>query len=210
MTAHDDETEALIERARGGDAAAAEALLGRYRKRLKQMITARLDRRLAARLDPSDVVQEVLSDAHRNLADYLERRPLPFYPWLRQLAAERLVKLHQRHLYAKKRSAAREEPGMLALPEESAVLLASRLIAPMSSPSRQLLRKELCDRVQAALAALPERDREILALRYLEQLSTAEIAAILGISESGVKSRHVRALERLRGLLDDDLQEDRP
>ena len=208
MSSRDDETEALIERARGGDASAAEQLLGRHRRRLRQMVAARLDRRLAARLDPSDVVQDVLVDAHRKLADYLERRPLPFYPWLRQLAWERLVKLHQRHLYAQKRSAAREEPGALALPEESAVLLASRLLAPGSSPSGQLLRKELCSRVQAALAQLAERDREILAMRYLEQLATREIGAVLGISETAGKSRHVRALERLRGLLGEDLLED--
>jgi RNA polymerase sigma-70 factor (ECF subfamily) len=59
------------------------------------------------------------------------------------------------------------------------------------------------ERVRAALAQLAERDREVLVLRYLEQLSTREIAEVLGIPEGTVKSRHLRALERLRGLLGD-------
>ena len=208
MTSQESDSEALIGRARDGDAAARKELLVRHRKRLRQMIAVRLDRRLAARLDPSDVVQEVLVDACQKLPDYLEHRPLPFYPWLRQLAWERLVKLHQRHLHAQKRSANREERQALALPDESALELANRLIAPGTSPSNRLLRNELRGRVQAALAQLAERDREILVMRYLEQLSTHEIAAVLQISEGAVKTRHVRALERLRRWLADDFVED--
>ena len=52
------------------------------------------------------------------------------------------------------------------------------------------------------------RDRELLVMRYLEQLSTKEIAAALGSTEGAIKTRHVRALERLRGLLDNALGDD--
>ena len=89
------------------------------------MIAVRMDRRLAARVDPSDVVQEALMDAAQKLAEYVQRRPLPFYPWLRQLAWERLLKCHRDHIRAQKRSVGHEEPGDRSLPEESAVLLAS-------------------------------------------------------------------------------------
>lgn len=208
MTPEDADTEVLIERVRHGNAAAGQQLLVRYRARLRQMIAVRLDRRLVARLDPSDVVQEVLAEAAHKLADYLEHRPLPFYPWLRQLAWERLIKLHQRHLHAQKRSVRREQA--MALPDESALELAQRLLAPGSSPSQQLLRAELRERVQAALAQLAEPDREVLVLRYLEQLSIDEIAAVLGLTRTAIKSRHVRALVRLRALLGDYLVEDQP
>src|SRR5262249_16956341 len=154
--------------------------------------------------------QEVFADACQKLSDYLRRRPLPFYPWLRQLAWERLVKLHQRHLQAQKRSLAREQHEGLALSDGSAMALANRLLASGSSPSRQVLREELRRRVRTALGQLAERDREVLVLRYLEQLSTREIAAVLGIAEGAVKTRHLRALQRLRGILGEDLAEDAP
>jgi RNA polymerase sigma-70 factor (ECF subfamily) len=204
MGPHQAESEELIERAARGDDAARHQLLIRHRDRLKRMVAAHLDRRLAARVDPSDIVQEALLDAHRELSDYLRRRPLPLYPWLRQLAWERLLKWHRAHLQVQKRSVGREEPRDLDLPEESAVQLAQRLIAAGTSPSRRLIRDELRQRVRAALEAAPPRDRQILVMRHLEEMSAGEIAAVLGITERAAKARHTRALERLRSLLGED------
>jgi RNA polymerase sigma-70 factor, ECF subfamily len=210
MARNDPDTEELVNRARQGDQDARQQLLVRHRKRLRHMVGLRMDRRLLARVDPSDVVQEALTDAAQELSDYLCQRPLPFYPWLRQLAWDRLIELHRRHLYAQKRSVRREDPEFLALPEESAVQLAQRLLVSGSSPSEQLLRDELRGRVQAALAELSPRDREVLILRHLEQLDTHETAAVLGITSGAVKTRHLRALERLRGILGEDFAEQRP
>jgi RNA polymerase sigma-70 factor (ECF subfamily) len=207
---NDPDTEELVERARGGDPEARQLLLTCHRQRLRQMVALRMDRRLRARVDPSDVVQEALLDAAQELSDYLRQRPLPFYPWLRQLAWDRLLELHRRHLYAQKRSVRLEDPEALALPDESAVQLVQRLLAGGSSPSERLLREELRGRVQAALAQLSPRDREVLVLRHLEQLTTHETAAVLGITPGAVKTRHLRALERLRSLLGDDLAERGP
>jgi RNA polymerase sigma-70 factor (ECF subfamily) len=64
---------------------------------------------LAARLDPSDIVQEVLAEADRRLDDYLRQQPLPFYAWLRQLAWDRLADAHRRHVLARRRSVTRED-----------------------------------------------------------------------------------------------------
>jgi RNA polymerase sigma-70 factor (ECF subfamily) len=200
MRSAEADTDKLLAQASQGDAAAGHQLLTRHRERLKRMVAVRFDRRLLARLDPSDVVQEALAEAARRLPDYLRERPLPFYPWLRQLAADRLDKAYRRHLQAGKRDARREEA---PLPDESALELAQRLLDRGTSPSKRLDRREVRERVRTALARLPERDREVLVLRYLEQLSTREVADILGIPEGTVKSRHVRALERLRGLLGD-------
>ncbi len=200
MRSAEPDTDALLAQASQGDADAGQRLLARHRDRLKRMVAVRLDRRLLARLDPSDVVQEALAEAARRLPAYLRERPLPFYPWLRQLAQERLDKAYRHHLRAGKRDARREA---LPLPDESALELAQRLLGRGSSPSERLARQEVRERVRAALARLPERDREVLVLRYLEQLATREVAEILGIPEGTVKSRHLRALERLRGLLGD-------
>ncbi|HZT80702.1 MAG TPA: sigma-70 family RNA polymerase sigma factor [Gemmataceae bacterium] len=200
MTPEPPDTEELLRRGAAGDGAARQQLLTRHRTRLRQMIAARLDRRLAARLDPSDVVQEVLVEAHQRLDDYLRRRPVPFYPWLRQIAWQRLVKLHQHH-HAQKRGVGREEHPELPLSGEALGRMADRLTASAASPSHQAVREEARRRVREALAALPERDREVLVLRYLEQLSPGEIAAVLGISEGAAKTRHTRALLRLHAEL---------
>jgi RNA polymerase sigma-70 factor (ECF subfamily) len=201
MSSSDPDTERLLERAAGGDAAAGEDLLASHRDRLRRMVRVYLDRRVAARVDPSDVIQEALAEAARKLPAYLRDRPLPFYPWLRRIAWERLVKIHRTHLRAGMRSAAREEPGGLPLPDESAADLARRLAASGTSPSARLVQKELRDRIREALDRMGPRDREVLVMRYLEQLTNKEIAAALGVTEGAVKVRHLRALERLRGLL---------
>src|SRR3954449_6327982 len=112
------DTDQLLASASQGDATARNRLLERHRPRLKRMVAVRLDRRLAARVDPSDVVQEALAEAARLLPGYLQERPVSFYPWLRRLAWERLVKLHRRHVAAGKRSVAREAAS--ALLDESA------------------------------------------------------------------------------------------
>ncbi len=171
------------------------------------MVALRLDHRLRARVDPSDVVQEALADADQELSDFLRRRPLPFYPWLRQLAWDRLIQLHRRHIAAKKRSVGREEAWEAVLPDESAHELVEKLIDSQSSPSRRLMGQELRSRVQAALAGLSPRNREVLVLRHLEQLSTRETAGVLGISEGAVKLRHLRALNRIRTRLEEEGRE---
>jgi RNA polymerase sigma-70 factor (ECF subfamily) len=196
-------TEELLERAGTGDQRARQQLLARHRGRLRQMVALRIDRRMAARVDPSDVMQEALADAAANLSDYVKTRPLPFYPWLRQFAWQRLLQLHRHHLQAQRRSVTREQLRIFDLADESEAMLAERLVNSASSPSARLLASELRDRVRAALDALEPRDREVLVLRYLEQLSSKEIAAVLGISEAAVKTRHRRALERLRRRLDE-------
>jgi len=197
------ETVQLIEQAQAGDRSARHGLLDRHRDRLRRMVAVRIDRRLAARIDPSDVVQEALADAVARMSDYLRDRPLPFYPWLRRLAWDRLVDLHRHHVRAQRRSVDREEPEGPDLPDESVAALVERLSAKGTSPSGNLLRRELRDRVRAALDALEPHDREVLALRYLELLTTAETAAVLGIGEGAVKSRLMRAILRLRDRLDE-------
>lgn len=193
----------LIDGAVRGDVTARQALLERYRDDLRRVVASRLDRRLASRVDPSDIVQETLADASRRMDEYLRDRAIPFFGWLRQLAGERVIDTHRRHIVAQRRSIMREDriPG---LPDDSAGVLVQRLVAADTSPSNRLSQKERHDQVMAALAALSPRDREVLVMRYLEQLGTAEIAEALGITEGAVKARLLRALIHMRGRLEAD------
>ena len=194
------DTSELLRRS-ADDPAARDELLGRHRRRLRRMVAARLDARLAARLDPSDVVQEALADAARELPAYLQSPPLPFYPWLRRLALDRLDTLRRRHT-AGRRDIAREE--VPEVPATSAQALAALVADPATGPASRVARGEQRARVRAALAGLPESDREVLVVRFIEGLSTAEAAEALGVSVAAVKMRQMRALDRLRGLLTDD------
>lgn len=205
MPTSSSDTDHLLDRAERGDEIAKGQLLERHRARLRRMIAVRLDRRLAARIDPSDVVQETLAGAAQRLPQYLKERPLPFHAWLRRLAADRLAELNRKHVRARSRSVTREEP--LPLPDESALELAERLLARGSSPGARLHREERREKVRQALALLKQRDREVLVLRHLEQLPASDIADLLGVTEGTVYTRHLRALHRLRDLLGPDFAE---
>ncbi len=209
-SASDAEVEALLVRAGQGDALARDELLARHRARLWRMIAVRLDRQMAARIDASDIVQEALTEAAGRLSDYLSSRPLPFYPWLRHIAWQHLLKCRQRHIGAQRRSVAREQREAFDFAEQSGAQLAERLLADDTSPSGRAVRGEERERVRAALALLPPRDHEVLVLRHLELLSPSEIGAVLGLSTGAVMTRHTRALERLRTLLELGREEETP
>ena len=203
MAPNDPETVELMQRAERGDSSAGAMLLSRHRGRLRRMVAVRLDPRVRVRVDPSDVVQEALVEASRKLPMYLRKQPIPLYPWLRQIAWERLVSLSDRHIKVQKRSINREARADMALPDGSVMQLVSLLADSGTSPSGQYLRKEMQERVQAALQVMKPTDREVLVMWYLEQLSPSEIAAVLDLTESGIKSRHRRALVRLTSVLSD-------
>jgi RNA polymerase sigma-70 factor (ECF subfamily) len=152
-----------------------------------------MERRMATRVDPSDIVQEALADAGRKLPSFAAERPMPYYPWLRRLALERLIRW-RRHLGSRKRDVARERP-------DHSVALADRLIDGGTSPSARAIRGEERQRTRAVVNRLATADRRLLELRYLDGLSFAEIAAAMGIGEGAARMRHLRALERVDSLL---------
>lgn len=195
------EIQTLIDRAKTGDAAAREELLAGHRARLRRMVSARLDRRIAGRFDGSDVVQEALAEAWKRFDEYLMDQKIPFYPWLRGLAWSRLVKLHRAHVVAEKRTVLKESA--LPLPQDSSVALAHQLAATGPTPSGEAIRKEVVDRARVVLTELPDDDQELLSLIYLEQLVLREVAAVLDTTEAAVKMRHLRALRRLRKGLEE-------
>jgi RNA polymerase sigma-70 factor (ECF subfamily) len=160
------------------------------------MVAVRMDPRLSARVDPSDVVHETLAEAAQKLPGYAGQLRAPFYLWLRQLAWRRLLDLSRRHISAGRRSVENQAGHGQALSEESAMQLAARLAASQTSPSQHVQRKELRGRVRAALARLDPSDQEVLVLRYLEELSTSEIASMLEITPRAVRYRQRLAMER--------------
>jgi RNA polymerase sigma-70 factor (ECF subfamily) len=193
-----------LAKAAGGDAASWRLLLDRHHDRLRRMVAVRLDPRLQGRVDPSDVLQETYLEAATRLPDYLRDPGLPFHLWLRLVAGDRLAKLHRRHLGTQMRDADREVSlQWLAPPEVSSAVLAAEFAASGDRPSEAAVRAERQRRLQEVLEVMDPLDREVLALRHFEQLSTAEAAVVMGVSEQAAKKRHLRALSRLRKALAD-------
>ncbi len=202
MDDNSDETARLLERARGGDDAALNEVFAKYRARLRRMVELRLDRRLQARIDASDVLQEAYVEAVRRLDDYLRDARYPPFLWLRLLVGERLLKLHRHHLGTQLRDAGLEVSIYRgALPAASSSALAAQLIGKHTSPTQAAVRAERMMRLQEALNALEPIDREVLSLRHFEEMSLAETALTLEIAESAAAKRYIRALKRLKAVL---------
>lgn len=194
------DTDQLLHQVAAGEPTAAATLLTRHEARLRRMVQMRLDARLASRLDPSDIVQDVLVEAHKRLASYAQQRDIPFYPWLRAIAWDKLIEMNRRHIAAERRSVCREAD-RLDLSGDSEMILINRLAAAARTPNDQLIQREISTRVRQAIEGLKPLDREVIVLRHLEELSFPETAAVLQLSETTVYSRYRRAIERLHRVL---------
>ncbi len=203
LDAESEEEDALIRRAAAGDREALAVLFHRHRKRLRQMVWLRLDRRLQGRVAPSDVLQEAFLDLVEKLPEYARQRSeIPLFLWLRLVTGERLLRVHRQHLGTAMRDAGREVSlHRGALPQASSVSLAAQLLGRYTSASQAIIRAEVQLQLQQALNGMDPTDREIIALRHFEELSNGEAATVLGISPQAASNRHLRAMTRLQAIL---------
>jgi RNA polymerase sigma-70 factor (ECF subfamily) len=199
------DTQNLLDRAKRGDDAARQRLLAEHREPVRRMIGLRLDPAIAARLDASDVVQDVLLEASRRLDDYLRDPAMPFHLWLRHIARDHIIDAHRRHRLAQRRGVDREQPAVpAAFADHSSLELAAQFLDQELTPASAAIRREMERRLHAAIAELDEDDREMVLMRHFEQLSNQEVAAVLGLTEAAASMRHLRALRRLKALLQPD------
>ena len=174
-----------------------------HRPRLKQMLQFRMDPRLRVRADLSDVLQEAYIEAYRRLDHYARQPDMSFYLWLRQVTMQRMIDSHRRHLMASKRDARQEVPlASEGYNASTSAAIARHLIDAIVSPSQIAVRQEMLEQLESTLESMDDIDREVLALRHFEELGNGEVAELLGISEGAASNRYVRALSRLRKLLE--------
>lgn len=200
-----EKTQELLAGAEQGDADAVNRLLERHRGAVRRMIDLRMDRQIVRRVDASDIVQDVLIEANRRLADYLKNPVMPFHLWLRHMAKDRLIDAHRRHRGAAKRSMDREQP--LVAPgriDQTTLNLVAELQGKERSPASQAAWNELQVQFTAAIEDLDDQDREVVLMRHFEKLSNSEVAEALNLSPPAASMRYLRAVRRLKTVLTGD------
>jgi RNA polymerase sigma-70 factor (ECF subfamily) len=189
------DTERMIARALDGDRAALDALFARHRGRLLAWLGLALPAQLARRVPAEDLVQETLLEASRKLDHFEPRGPSSFYAWLVGIARHKLSEA-QRAESAEKRS--------------GAAPLERDPTGTATSPTQAAVRADRAEHVRAAIARLPAPQAEALQLRYLEGLSTAEVARRLERSEMAVKALVTRAFAELTAQLGPQMADSAP
>lgn len=190
----------LVARLQGGDQSALAELFDRHRDKLRRMVELRLDARLAGRVSASDVLQEAYIDAVKRVEHYFSKDGQSFFGWLRLVVGQRIADVHREHL-AGKRDAGRDI-GMNRGATTDSTCLAARLLGPGSSPSQAAQRQEVFAQLESALEQMDPLDREVLALRHFEELSNTDTAEALRIQPAAASKRYVRALARLKEILE--------
>jgi RNA polymerase sigma-70 factor, ECF subfamily len=171
----------------------------RFRAYLRVLAELQLGGHAGAGIDPSDIVQETLLDAHRDRDQFRGRSDAEWVAWLRRLLACNLADALRARGRAK-RDAARERSLEAAL-DASSARLEAWLAADQSSPSERVERNEAVLRLADALAKLPEANRQALMLRHCQGLPLSEISARLGRTPAAVAGLLKRGLAELRKIL---------
>ncbi len=171
----------------------------RFRKYLRLLAQMQLDPRLQGKVDPSDLVQQTLLQAHQARDQFRGGTPAEQAAWLRQILARTMANV-ARDLGRDKRDVARER-SLEAAVEESSARLEAWLATDQTSPSAQAEKNEQLLRLSDALDQLPENQRQAVVGHYLQGRSLAEVAADLGRSEGAAASLLHRGIKKLRELL---------
>jgi RNA polymerase sigma-70 factor (ECF subfamily) len=188
------------------DCAATVGLLERLRARLKRFVKYRLDDRISARVDASDVVQDAYLEAWQRIEDLADLSGPSLLNMLKKMAGRRAIDSYRRHVRAKRRSVLRERPTDAPLADRSKFRLVDTLAASTSTAGTKAIRRETLNALRKGLAKLSPSDRQLLVLRHLRQRSVEEIADLLHTSRTVVTTRHLRAIRRLRRILKSQLE----
>lgn len=204
MTGDSDTIEQLVARLRKGDDAALGDLYAHYHDRLKRIVQFRMDYRVAGRVSASDVIQESYINAAKRIQHFRDKPEMPFFVWLRLVMNQQLADLHRQHVQAEKRDVRKEISLERRGPSpHTSLAIAAHLAGRETSPSRAFSRVERIATLEAALNKMEPIDREVIALRHFEELTNSEVSAVLNIGEQAASKRYVRAIKRMRQVLDE-------
>jgi len=175
----------------------------KYEKQLLNLIKQNLNPALLRRVAAEDVVQETLIKACEKIS-YFENNPeIPVYLKLRKLALQTITDLERKHLKSKKRDIYKEIYVDGTNDCSKAEINWNMFEASITSPSVKLSRECMREIIKKAMEMLPFIDRQIIELRHFDDISNKECAEVLEITEKAASIRYVRALQKLKKILNE-------
>ena len=180
--------------------------------RLLRTINLRMHPKVRTRVGASDVVQDAFVEIMKSVDGYVADPRMPFFLWMRRIVGQRLMKAHRFHLDAQRRDARQEERVERKMPDASTFAMVDFLADHQPSPLSAVAAGEARARLVDLLEDMSETDREVLAMRHFEQMSNEEVAAELGLGKHAASKRYIRALQRLKALVENEEQsgDDKP
>jgi RNA polymerase sigma-70 factor, ECF subfamily len=192
--------EQMLQRYRGGDAAALGSILESVAPYLNLLASMQIGRRLQGKVDASDIVQEVFLEAHRQIGNFRGVSEGEMLAWLRRILAGQIALTIRRYLGTQGRDVKLERELVTQL-DESSMAMNREPAAACSTPSQHASRREQAVLLAEALSRLPEDYRQVIVLRHIEALSFGDVADRMGRSVDSVQKLWVRALAGLRAAL---------
>jgi RNA polymerase sigma-70 factor, ECF subfamily len=190
-------SQVLLQEFRGGDNRAGDVLIRRYQPWLTFLASREIDTRYRGKFDASDIVQQALLEAVRDMPQFHGQSEGEFRAWLRTILAHVLAHQFRRYRGTQKRDVNQEVSLNHSL-QHSSTWLSEALAGSVTSPSLQAARSEQELLLADVLTRLPDDYREVIVLRNLEGLSHEEVARRMGRGVGAVRMLWVRALARLR------------
>jgi RNA polymerase sigma-70 factor (ECF subfamily) len=186
----------LLELARTGDAAAQEQLFALCREQLYPQAKHQLDSQLRIRVDASDVVQQTLLKAQRDLPAFQGQESAEWWAWIRRILENNIAEEVRKHMLAQKRDLRRDQS--LDDSRGDAGPLKQYLAGQLTSPSQKAMRREARRVLKQTIETLPAAQREAIRMRYLQEMPLSDIAEVMGRSELAVGGLLKRGLQSLR------------
>ena len=176
------------------------AFIESHRRQLLAYVDRNIGPALRSRLEPDDIVQEVVISALASPEQFNADGRDPFR-LLCQLAEQRIIDAHRHHVGAKKRSANREVSMDAPAGGGDGFGFVDLLVASITSPSQAFSHDQKEFRLQQAIAELNDEQKEILRLRFVEGLPTKDIAERMGKSDGSIRVMLTRTVAQLQEVL---------
>jgi RNA polymerase sigma-70 factor (ECF subfamily) len=198
----DSRLDRLVRAAQEGDPVKRDELFYQCRDYLRVVARAQVETWLQAKVDPSDLVQQTLLEAHRDFVRFEGRTGGQWLAWLRRILSHNSADFVRHYRGTAKRQARREVP-LRSGGDSSEFRPGIEPAASVESPSQQMMRKDGQVQLAAAMAHLTADHREVIMLRNLQRLPFDEVAQRMGRSRPAVQMLWMRAIQKLQTLIDE-------